>query len=30
MNLTAEESQYIETIIAVRQARAGTRPSELR
>lgn len=30
MDVAAEESQHIETVIAVRQAWAGTRPSELR
>lgn len=30
MDVAAEESRHIETVIAVRQAWAGTRPSELR
>lgn len=30
MNVAAEESQHTETVIAVRQAQAGTRPSQLR
>lgn len=30
MDVAAEESRHIEAVIAVRQAWAGTRPSELR